>query len=81
MCKMTDPVGKVRDEATQEKKQDDIINGENRIIRELDTKLKGLKQIEARAKNKLHRRKIRWNSTKKEKKFLGKLKKKQEKIH
>lgn len=81
MCKMTDPVGKIRDEATQEKKQDDIINEENRIIRELDTKLKGLKQIEPRAKNKLHRRKIRWNSTKKEKEFLGKLKKKQEKIH
>ena len=47
----------------------------NRRIRKLEKQIKELRQILAWTSNEIHRRKVKWKSTKKEKEILQKLKK------
>ena len=64
--------GVKRNEKRKENKNQE---GPNRRIRKLEKQIKELRQILAWTSNEIHRRKVKWKSTKKEKEILQKLKK------
>ena len=65
--------GVKRNEKRKENKNQE--GSPNRRIRKLEKQIKELRQILAWTSNEIHRRKVKWKSTKKEKEILQKLKK------